>query len=147
MEFVECKIQITCSKKFSVSEADYQKLFADAVSASPNFMAFDIDIDYDGRVGSTGAQFTKEDLADGDYSVKMISNSEFILEANCEIKTELMFMNDAGKTAFTKAIANNSINASICSVCNNGQNKKTFWSMECDPYIQLEPNELKIQPQ
>jgi hypothetical protein len=107
-------------------------------------MAYDVDIAYEGIVGSTGFQVSPENVIDGVYSVKKNGGSTYTLISKCKVEAELMFMNDIGLSAFKKAMSSNSLMLSVCSVCNNGQNKKTFWSMECEPYIELNKGEFRI---
>ena len=144
MQFHNCSLEINFNKSFKVTEKDFQKLFADAVVAKPNFLAYDLDIDYEGIVGSTGVQVSHDKIADGSYSIKKVSESEYVIESNCKIDAEFMFMNEVGLKAFKKALTDGKLKVSICSVCNNGQNKKTYWSMECDPYMELSEKEFSF---
>lgn len=145
MEFCDCSIAIDLKKTVKIVDPQFVKLFSEAALANPNYMAFDLDLDYEGRIGGTGAQVSKDELQSGDYSVTKVTDSEYKIEAKCTMVKEFMFMNAAGKEAFKNALKHNTIRIFICSVCNNGQNKKTFWSMECDPYIELEAKEVSVK--
>jgi hypothetical protein len=144
MEFHTCSLEVNFSKTFNVIDKDFQKYFTDALKAKPNFLAYDLDIDYDGIVGSTGIQITQDKISSGHYSVKKINDVEYLLESNCKINAEFMFMNEAGCNAFKRALMEKELSVSVCSVCNNGQNRKTFWSMECDPALKLNSNEFNF---
>ena len=144
MEFFNCTLDVKFKKSFKISDKQFEKFFNEAYVAKPNYLAFDIDFDYEGIVGATGIQVCEDSVADGKYSINKISESEYEIDASCTVNAEFMFMNEAGFKAFNKARENKSIKTSVSSVCNNGKDKKTFWSMECDPYIELNSDELKI---
>lgn len=144
MEFINCSLELNFTKTFNLTDKQFEKLFSEALTASPSFIAYDVNIDYKGIVGSTGFQVNPESVKDGGYIVKKEDGSKYTLESKCRVEVELMFMNEQGFNAFKKAMSSNGLVLSISSVCNNGQNKKTYWSMECDPYIELTQGEFSI---
>jgi hypothetical protein len=143
MEFINCSIQLNFTKTFNVTDKQFEKLFSEALAASPSYIAYDVNIDYKGIVGSTGFQVNAESVKDGNYHIKK-EGSKYTIESKCKVDVELMFMNEQGFTAFKKSMSSNGLALSISSVCNNGQNRKTYWSMECDPYIVLNQDEFSI---
>ena len=144
MEFLNCKLNLNIKKSIPIIDKQFEKFFSEAIVAKPNFLAFDLDFDYDGVVGATGAQVNPDTVASGTYSIVKISDSEYELNAKCEVTAEFMFMNESASKSFQKAMSNGKLVIAIASLCNNGQNKKTFWSMECNPYVMLNIDEAGI---
>ena len=144
MQFHKCSLEVKCEKSFTVTDEGFQKLFAAAVAKKPNLLSYLVDIDYDGVVAATRVNVTQKSTSGGGYSIKKISDSEYVLESDCKIDEELMFITEAGANAFKKALAENKLRVSIVSIGNEGETRETFWWMGCNPKLDLNSKEFSL---
>jgi hypothetical protein len=148
MDLLTCTINLKFEHKFKLNDKKFQLLFEDAIKSKPNLMAFDIDFNFSGLEESSlalGIQIEPDVIESGNYAVKNLVNDEFIINANLKANVELAFMSEKHSTAFKNSIKDNKLVSSIASICNNGANKKSYWSMECVPYITLKNEEIQIE--
>jgi hypothetical protein len=68
-----------------------------------------------------------------------------MLEAACTADVELLFFSDKHESAFDAAVGDVKIVTTITSVCNNGQKRDTYWSMECFPHIEVDQSEIQFK--
>jgi len=148
MDFLTCTINLKFEHKFKLNDKKFKILFEEAIKPQSNLMAFDIDFNYSGLEESSltlGIQIEPDVIENGNYSVKNLVDDEFVINANLKANVELVFMSEKQSTAFKDSIKNNKLVSSIASICNNGTNKKSYWSMECVPYISLKNDEIQIE--
>jgi hypothetical protein len=148
MDLLTCTINLKFEHKFKLNDKKFQILFEDAIKSKPNLMAFDIDFNFSGLEESSltlGIQIEPDVIENGNYSVKNLVDDEFVINANLKANVELVFMSEKQSAAFKDSIKDNNLVSSIASICNNGTNKKSYWSMECVPYISLKNDEIQIE--
>ena len=145
MEVKNFRIDMNFSREFRPSDKDFGKLFSDAIKVVPSKIAFDLDFKFKGMVGEAmGVQIEQSSMTSGDFSVSPGANDMLILRVAGAADVELMFFNDAHLKAFEASLKGGSLTIAIASICNNGGNRKTFWSMACEPLLELDSSEAKI---
>ena len=148
MDVLNCTINLKFDHKFKLNNKKFQILFEDSIKSKPNLMAFDIDFNFEGLEESSltnGIQIEPDVIETGNYEVKNLADDEFMITANLKANVELVFMSEKQSAAFKDSIKYDKLVSSIASICNNGTNKKSYWSMECVPYISLKNDEIRIE--
>ena len=145
MKVKNFRIKMNFSRQFRPSDKDFQKLFGDALKVVPSKIAFDLDFKFEGMVGEAmGVQIEQSSMTSGDFVVAPDANDLLVLKAAGEADIELMFFNDAHLNAFEASLKGGSLEIAVASICNNGGNRKTFWSMACEPALELDSAEASI---
>jgi hypothetical protein len=145
MKLKNFRVKMNFSRQFRPSDKEFQKLFGDAIKVNPSKIAFDLDFKFEGMVGEAmGVQIEQSSMASGDFSVVPDANDLLVLKAAGDADIELMFFNDAHLSAFETSLKGGSLKIAIASICNNGGNRKTFWSMACEPALELDSAEARI---
>lgn len=145
MEIVNFKFNIKKTLEIPVTDAEFKGLLSDAIAAKTCLLAFDLDFQYTGLEGpAQGLQITPDLISDGNFKFSIGDNSTATLEINCTANANLIFFSKKQHDAFKKSNADKKVRISIASIGNNGTNKKTFWSMECDPPVPLGTDDITI---
>ena len=145
MEIVNFKFDIKKTLEIPVVDAVFKGLLSDAIAAKTCMLAFDLDFQYTGLEGpAQGLQITPDIIIEGGFKFSVGEGATATLEINCTANANLIFFSEKQHNAFKKANADKKVKISIASIGNNGTNKKTFWSMECDPPIPFETGEITI---
>jgi hypothetical protein len=143
MEVISYAISLDFVATFKPTNAKFKKLLDESIKAKPSFMAFDLDFKFEGlgKLGC-GCQVNKGNVSKGQYSFSAKDGDVYEIKAHCGINDDLMFRDEKVHAAFAKSVGANALSVSISSVCNNGESRQTYWSMECDPYINLDNKQI-----
>jgi len=109
-------------------------------------IAFDLDFKYEG-LGDLGRGFqvNRDNVVEGNYTISAKDGGAYEIKACCVINDDLMFSDEKDHATFAKALKSEALSVSISSVCNNGESRETYWSMECDPSIKINNKQINFK--